>query len=343
MELTITAIAELIQGDVVGNGDTRISGAADFDHAGPNDITFALTSAFIKRIENCLAGAIIVPFGVESSTRNLIRVKNPHPAFAKVMAYFYPATRPAAGISASAVIGDNFSCGADAMIGPFVVIGNNVVCGDRVTIYPGVVIGDDVSIGEDVVIYPQVTILDRCIIGHRVRIHAASVIGSDGFGYVPDGKGYCKVPQVGIVQIDDEVVIGAGNTIDRAAFGRTWIQRGVKTDNQVHVAHNVVVGEDTLLIAQVGIAGSVTIGKHVILAGQAGVADHVTIGDNAVLGAKTGVGKSVASGEVLFGAPAMPHRTWLKVNREFPHLPEFKKKLDALEKRLTALEQKESK
>jgi UDP-3-O-[3-hydroxymyristoyl] glucosamine N-acyltransferase len=257
------------------------------------------------------------------------------------MAFFYPVTRPPLGISASAVIGDNFTCGAAPAIAPFVAIGNNVILGDRVTIHPFVAIGDGVVIGNDVVIYPNTSILERCRIGNRVIIHAATVIGSDGFGFAPEGEIYHKVAQVGIVQIDDDVEIGAGNTIDRAAFGKTWIQRGVKTDNQVHVAHNVIVGEDTLLIAQVGIAGSVTIGRHVILAGQAGVVDHVTIGDNAIIGAKAGIGKSVAPGEVLFGGPAMPHKTWLKVQREFPHLPELRKKLDALEKRLAALEEKE--
>jgi UDP-3-O-[3-hydroxymyristoyl] glucosamine N-acyltransferase len=341
MELSLAGIAELVAGEVAGNPDVRICGAAAFENAGPSDVTFAMNAAFVKKLESCSAGAIIVPRTVTASFRNLILVDNPHAAFAKVMACFYPPSRPPLGISASAAIGDNFTCGDAPAIAPFVAIGNNVVCGDRVTIHPFVAIGDEVVIGNDVVIYPNTSILERCRIGNRVIIHAATVIGSDGFGFAPEGEVYCKVPQVGIVQIDDDVEIGAGNTIDRAAFGKTWIQRGVKTDNQVHVAHNVIVGENTLLIAQAGIAGSVTIGRHVIVAGQAGVIDHITIGDNAIIGAKAGIGKSVEPGEVLFGAPAMPHKVWRKVQREFPRLPELRKKLDALEKRLTVLEQKE--
>jgi UDP-3-O-[3-hydroxymyristoyl] glucosamine N-acyltransferase len=341
MELSLAGIAELVAGEVLGNADALILGAAAFEQAGPSEITFAMNAAFVKKLETCTAGAVIVPRSVTVSSRNLVLVDNPHAAFAKVMGHFYPSTRPPIGVSSSAAIGDHFTCGVEPSISPFVAIGNNVVCGDRVTLHPFVVIGDGVVIGNDVVIYPNASVLERCRIGNRVVIQAGTVIGSDGFGFAPEGEFYHKVPQVGIVQIDDDVEIGAGNTIDRAAFGKTWIQRGVKTDNQVHVAHNVIVGENTLLIAQAGIAGSVTIGRHVIIAGQAGVADHLTIGDNAILGAKTGVGKSVAPGEVLFGAPAMPHKTWLKVHREFPHLPELRKKLDALEKRLTALEQKE--
>ncbi|MFH0728969.1 MAG: UDP-3-O-(3-hydroxymyristoyl)glucosamine N-acyltransferase [Pseudomonadota bacterium] len=341
MELSLSEIAQLVSGEVIGNADALVRGAAAFEQAGSNEITFAMNAALIKKLETCSAEAIIVPRSVMASARNLIRVDNPHAAFAKVMACFYSPARPPLGVSSSAAIGDNFTCGIEPSIAPFVAIGNNVVCGDRVTIHPFVAIGDGVVIGNDVVIYPNTSILERCRIGSRVVIQAGTVIGSDGFGFAPEGEVYHKVLQMGIVQIDDDVEIGAGNTIDRAAFGKTWIQRGVKTDNQVHVAHNVVVGENTLLVAQAGIAGSVTIGRHVIVAGQVGIADHLTIGDNAILGAKTGVGKSVAPGEVLFGAPAMPHKTWLRVHREFPHLPELRKKLDALEKRLTALEQEE--
>jgi UDP-3-O-[3-hydroxymyristoyl] glucosamine N-acyltransferase len=341
MELSLAEIAELVAGEVLGNPDALIRGTAAFEHAGPSQITFAMNAALIKKLETCAAGAIIVPRSVTTSSRNLVLVNNPHAAFAKVMGHFYPPARPPIGISPSAIIGDHFNCGAAPSIAPFVAIGNNVVCGDRVTLHPFVAIGDGVIIGNDVVIYPNTSILERCRIGNRVVIQAGTVIGSDGFGFAPEGDIYHKVPQVGFVQIDDDVEIGAGNTIDRAAFDKTWIQRGVKTDNQVHVAHNVIVGENTLLVAQAGIAGSVTIGRHVIVAGQVGIADHLTIGDNAILGAKTGVGKSVAPGEVLFGTPAMPHKTWLKVHREFPHLPELRKKLDALEKRLTALEQKD--
>ena len=202
-------------------------------------------------------------------------------------------------------------------------------------------IGDGVSIGDEVVIHPNVTILNGCRIGNRVTIHPGTVVGSDGYGFVPDSGRYHKIPQLGIVQIDDDVEIGACNTIDRATFGRTWIQRGVKTDNLVHIAHNVIVGEDSLIVAQVGIAGSTKIGHHAIIAGQAGISGHLTIGSHVTVGPMTGVGKSVSDGEVVSsGSPSMPHKTWLRVQRIIPALPEMKKKIAALEKQLTDLEKR---
>ena len=187
-------------------------------------------------------------------------------------------------------------------------------------------------------IHPNVTILERCKIGNRVIIHAGAVIGSDGFGFAPEGEKYYKVPQIGIVQIDDDVEIGALNAIDRATFGKTWIQRGVKTDNLVHIAHNVIVGENSILVAQVGISGSVTIGKHAVFAGQAGVAGHLNIGDNVIIGPQAGVAKSVPNGEVLSGSAAIPHRLWLRVQRVLPMLPEILKRLAEVEKRLKKIE-----
>jgi UDP-3-O-[3-hydroxymyristoyl] glucosamine N-acyltransferase len=226
-------------------------------------------------------------------------------------------------------------------IGPTVVIGDQVTVGDRVWLHPGVVIGNNVTIGNDVTIHPNATILERCTMGDRVIIHAGTVIGSDGFGYAPDGKCYHKIPHTGIVQIDDDVEIGANNTIDRASFGKTHIGRGVKTDNLVHVAHNVIVGENTVLVAQVGISGSVTIGENVILAGQAGVAGHLTIGNGAIVGPQTGVGKSVPDGQIVSsGIPEMPHKLWLRVQRLIPKLPEFSKRLSGLEKNFKILEKK---
>jgi UDP-3-O-[3-hydroxymyristoyl] glucosamine N-acyltransferase len=171
-----------------------------------------------------------------------------------------------------------------------------------------------------------------------VIIHAGSVIGSDGFGFAPDEGRYHKIPQIGSVRIDDDVEIGACNTIDRATFGKTWIKRGVKTDNLVHIAHNVVVGEDTVLVAQVGIAGSVTIGNHAILAGQVAVAQHVTIGNRVTVGGQSGVAKSVPDDQIVSGTPGMPHRLWLKVSNIIPKLPDMKKKIRELEKRIERLE-----
>lgn len=341
MDLTVAEIAEIVGGDVFGDAGKRILRAAAFDSAGAEDVTFAANPQFEKKLARCAAGAIIVSRKVTSAPGNLIRVDNPQLAFARILERFYPAARPAPGIHASAVVGNNFRSGNEVSIAACAVIGDDVTFGARVTIHSCVVIGDGVVIGDDTVIFPNVTIYDRCRIGNRVIVHAGTVIGSDGFGFASDGQRYHKVPQVGIVQIDDDVELGALNAIDRAALGKTWIQRGVKTDNQVHVAHNVVVGENTVLVAQVGVAGSVTIGRHAIILGKAGISGHLTIGDNAVIGNMAGVGQDVAAGEVLSGVPAMPHRTWLRVHRDFPSLPEMKKKIDALEKRLAALEGKD--
>ncbi len=338
MELPVQKIADMVGGEVVGDGDFIIRGVADFDEAGPEDITFAVSVGYKKRMDETKAGAVIVPLDIRQAKRILVRVKDPYLALAKVSSLFHPVSRPAIGISPQAHVGKNFECGEDISVCQGVVVGDDVTVGDRVTLYPGVVVGNGVTAGDDVIVYPNVSILERCQIGSRVVIHAGSVIGSDGFGFAADGDRYHKIPQTGIVRIDDDVEIGACNTIDRATFGRTWIKRGVKTDNLVHVAHNVTVGEDTVLVAQVGISGSVTIGNHAILAGQSGVAQHVAIGNRVTVGAQSGIAKSIGDGQVVSGTPAMPHRLWLKTSNLIPKLPDMKKKLRELEKRLEGLE-----
>ena len=331
-------IAGLIKGELIGDPDIIIKGIRGFDDAGPDEITFVSSPKYIKRINETRAAAIIVPPEVREAGRNLICVSNPYLAFAKVATLFCTVPRPVLGVSAHAVVGDDFQHGKDISVSPGVVIGNGVVVGDRVSLMAGVVLGDHVVIGNDVLIYPNVTILERCQIGNRVIIHAGSVIGSDGFGFAPDGERYFKIPQVGIVRIDDDVEIGAANTIDRATFGATWIKRGVKTDNLVQIAHNVVVGEDTVIVAQVGIAGSVTIGSHVTLAGQVGVVGHITIGENVIVGAQSGVAKSIPAGQTVSGSPIMPHDTWLRSSIMIPKLPTMAKKIKELEKRVVCLE-----
>jgi len=341
MELPLSSIAEIVEGEVSGDGNQKIRGAASFEDAKDDEITFAGQSKFLKGIEDTDAGAVIVPKNFQASTKNIVRVDNPQLAFIKVLNLFQPSLKPAAGISKDACIGKAFICGEDVSIAPFSVIGNHVAFGHRVVLYPNVVIGDNVTIGNDVKIYPNVTILERCVIGDRVIIHAGTVIGSDGFGFTPEGGKHHKIPHVGIVRIDNDVEIGAGNTIDRATFGETRIHSGVKTDNLVHIAHNVIVGENSLLVAQVGISGSVTIGKNAILAGQAGIGGHLDIGDNAIVGPQAGVAKSVPDGETVSGTIAMPHRAWLRVQRIIPKLPELARKLSEIDQRLKNLEEKQ--
>ncbi len=341
MKAPLSKIAGLVQGHIIGDPGRIISDAAPFEQAGANEITVAGSAKYLKKIADCKAAAIIVPRDTRAGDHNLVQVDNPLVAFARVMQYFHSPLQPPSAIHPGTVIGKDFKYGQNVTIGPMVVIGDQVTIGAQVWLQPGVVIGNHVTIGNDVTIHPNVTLLERCTIGNRVIIHSGTVIGSDGFGYASDGKCYHKIPHTGIVQVDDDVEIGANNTIDRATFGKTHIGRGVKTDNLVHVAHNVIVGENTVLVAQVGISGSVTIGKNAILAGQAGVAGHLTIGDGAIVGPKTGVGKSVPDGEIVAsGIQELPHRKWLRLQRTILKLPELSKRLSGLEKRLKMIEEK---
>ena len=330
-------IAQYLGSNLLGDTEKIITGVAPFEDSSPHDITLAGDVHFLKKLDKTLAGAVIVPEsfkGVEGLVAHdcsVFPVKNPRAAWAMVMQLFYPPFHPQWGMSNSAHKGKNVICGKDPNIGPFAVIGDNVIIGDRVVIYPHVYIGKGAVLGDDVTIYANVTIGDGTKIGSRVIIQPGTVIGSDGFGFAPDGEKWTKIPQLGIVQIDDDVEIGASNTIDRATFGKTLIGSGVKTDNQVHIAHNVTVGDNSVLVAQVGISGSVTIGKHVILAGQTGVAEHLTIGDGAIIGPSSGVAKDVPENAVYSGAPAQPHRHWLRVQNVVASLPELKKRILKLE------------
>lgn len=347
MKILIKDIAKLIDGEIKGDSAKIICGAAPFENAKPDEITFAGNAKLLKKIDQTHAGVVIVPKEFQGSKKNLILVKNPNVAFTKILKIFFPPTNPDyfikkknKGISPDARISDDFKCGHDSLIGTFVVIGKNVTLGDRVILHPGVVIGDDVKLGDDVKIYPNVTIYSGCRIGDRTIIHAGSVIGSDGFGFAPDGIRYHKIIHTGIVRIENDVEIGANNTIDRATFGETVIKEGVKTDNLVHIAHNVVIGENSVVVAQVGISGSTTIGKNAILAGQAGLAGHLKIGDNVIIGPRAGIAKSLPDGSIVSGTPEMPHKLWLKVQNILPKLPELKKTLKNLEKRLNQIDKK---
>ena len=343
MEWTLSQIAEKIGGRVQGDGAKRINAAAPFEIAGEKQITFADSPKFFRKLRETGAGAIIVPDNIEEKTRDLIQVKNPKVSFIRTVGLLHPQPLPAQGIHPTAVLGEDVDCGENVSIGPHVCVGRGAVVGDRSVLHPGVVLGEGVHLGSDVLIHPNVSVLDRCRIGDRVIIHSGTVIGSDGYGFAQEGDIHIKIPHLGIVQIDDDVEIGAGCTIDRATFGKTWIRKGVKTDNLVHIAHNVTIGENTLVIAQVGIAGSVTVGSNVILAAQAGIAGHLTIADRVIVGPRAAIVKDLESGQIVSGTPAIDHRTHLKAQRVFPELPELKKKVRELEKRLLRLEEDHTK
>jgi len=341
MKISLSKIAETVKGELRGDGERLIIDAAPFESATEDHITWAGSGKFLKQIDQTRAGAVIVPkdFAGDSS-RIIIAVANPLLAFARAKELFHPKPEPKAYVSPKANIGEEFHCGEQVHISHFVCIGDRVSIGNRVRIHPGTVIEDDVTVGDDTEIFANVTIGSRCRIGSRVIINAGTVIGTEGFGFVPDGETYVRIPQTGTVRIDDDVELGALNTVDRATFGTTWIKSGVKTDNLVHIAHNVTVGENTILVAQVGIAGSAVVGKHVIISGQTAVSDHAQIGDYAVVGPCSGVTKSVPARAVVSGVPEIPHKIWLKVQKIIPRLPDLKKKITELEKRLEKIEEK---
>ena len=266
---------------------------------------------------------------------SLIKTENPKRQFFRILRLFHPPVKSSETVAAGVIIGKKFIAGTALTLDSNVTIGSRVKLGDRVHIMPGVYIGDNVVIGDDVLIKPNVTVMEGTIIGSRVLIHSGSVIGSDGFGFTSDvSTGHEKIPHAGYVHIEDDVEIGACNTIDRGTFGLTRIARGVKTDNLVHIAHNVTVGDHSLIVAQAGIAGSTVIGKGVILAGKAGISGHLKIGDGAVVGPGAGVLSDVKPGNIVSGIPEMPHKLWLKVGKILPRLPELRKKIFALEKKM---------
>ena len=338
MERTVRIIAESVGGTVEGDGDTPIRGVDSLDRAGDGHVSFYFDPRYREALLGTKASALIVSEVTEFFEGPQILVPNPELAYARIAALFAPPVPTHPGISERAVVHGSCRLGAGVSIYPMVYVGRDAEIGDHTVLFPGVYIGDRVTIGARSVLYPNVTVMGGCIIGNDVIIHAGTVIGSDGFGYVRDGATSVKIPQTGIVQIDDHVEIGALNTIDRAALGRTWIRRGVKTDNLVQVAHNVVIGEDTIVVAQTGISGSVRVGRQVILGGQVGISDHLEIGDRAMVGSQSGVAKNVEEGEVVSGTPAIPHRQWLRSSLLTARLPDVNGRLKRLEKRLNDLE-----
>ncbi len=334
----LAELAVLVQGELVGDPEVLINGVADFDSAVAGEITFVADLKRGARLNECKASAIIVPASVTEISGPAIRVRNPYLAVARIHALFVEDPFAATGIDVRAVVGNDCQIPAEVAISPLVYLGNRVRLGQRVTLHPGVVVYDDAVLGDDVVLYANVTIGHGCQIGNRVIIHSGAVIGSDGFGYATDGNGHhVKRPQVGVVQVDDDVEIGANTCIDRATFGKTWIKRGTKIDNLVQLGHNVVIGEDTLLVAQVGMAGSTTTGNNVVIGGQVGLGGHIHLGDRVMIAAKSGVHNNLESGAIVAGIPAIPHKTWLRSSAAYAKLPEMVRELRELKRKVGEL------
>lgn len=341
MKKKLKELAELVGGTIIGDEEIEISSVSSIDDAKPGDITFIAHPKYLSKLETIEASAIIVSksFNIQSSKKPLLIVDNPYLAFALILSYFSKKTFEPKGIDSNAWVSSSAQLGKDISIYPFTYIGERCKIGDRVTIYPSVYIGEDSSIGEDSIIYSNVSIYPGTVIGKRVILHSGVVVGSDGFGYIKDGKRNVKIPQVGCVVIEDDVEIGANTTIDRATLGKTIIRRGVKIDNLVQVAHNVSIGEDSIIIAQVGIAGSTKIGNNVVLAGQVGVSDHVEIGDNVKVAAKSGIAHDLEPNREYSGAPAIPHKEFLKASMIFTKLPDMRRTLMEIERRVKKIEE----
>jgi UDP-3-O-[3-hydroxymyristoyl] glucosamine N-acyltransferase len=325
-------IAEILKGELVGDGSIEISGLAGIEQAQAGDLAFLANPKYKKFLETTKASAVIVPWEITAAKVPLIRHQNSYLAFCKALEIFVkPKKDYAPEIHPTALIGKGVKLGKDIFLGPYVVIEDKVVLGDNVVVLAGSFIGEETVIGEESFIYPNVTIREKISIGKNAIIHPGVVIGSDGFGYAWEGGKYRKIPQAGIVVIEDDVEIGANACIDRATMGETRIKKGAKIDNLVQIAHNVDIGENSAIAGQVGIAGSSKIGKNVILGGQVGVLGHLQIGDNARLGAQAAATKSLKENQTYSGYPAREHRKAKRIEACISNLPELFKRVKELE------------
>ncbi len=343
MVITVEEIASLVDGQVVGDGKKVIKNIAKIEEAGHEDLTFLYQDKYEKFITPTSSFAVLVKkdFSKNYPSLTLIKVNDPYFAFITVIEkYFLPETElppifQKTKDEVSFSFGKNFRCGEN------VFIGKNCKIGDDVIIYPNVSILNDVEIGDGTIIYPNVTIRERCKVGKRNILHPGVVIGSDGFGYYKkQDKSYKKIPQVGIVVLEDDVEIGANTCIDRATIGETRIKKGTKIDNLVQIAHNVVIGENCAISGQTGFAGSTKIGNNVIIAGQVGFADHIVVEDDVVVMAQSGVSHSLKKGKVYFGYPAMEVKEAFKLNALIRNLPELREKIFEMNKKIDELESK---
>lgn len=340
--MKLKELASLLNGEIIGPphaDNIEITGVSGIKEAQEGDITFISAQRYVKDLSGCGASCIIVKEPIAGIDIPQLKVSNPYFAFAKLLEHFYIRPRTPIGISKDAIVSEA-RIGKDVSIFPFSYISDGVSIGDGTVIYPYVFIGENTTVGEKCIIYPNVTLREKVKIGNRVIIHSGSVVGSDGFGYVfGEGRHY-KIPQVGGVIIEDDVEIGSNVSVDRATTGNTIIGRGTKIDNLVQIAHNVKIGENSLIIAQVGIGGSTEIGDFVTLAGQVGVADHTKIDSGTMIGAQSGVMGNVTRG-FYSGTLAMPHKDWLKAQAIFAKLPELNKKIRELEEKVKELERRD--
>lgn len=341
MTKTVAELAALVGGEVDGDATIAISGVAGLETAQPGQLSFYGNQKYRAALETTKASAVLVGEDAPArGSRTQVRVKNPYLAFARAARLFHPPRQHAPGISPQAQVHPEARVDATATVMANAYVARGAQVGARAVLYPGVYVGEDARIGEDTVLSPNVAVMDRCIVGARCLLHPGAVIGADGFGFAfdPSVPEHVKIPQAGIARVEDDVEIGACTCVDRATTGETVIGRGTKIDNLVQVGHNCVVGPLSILCAQAGLSGTSVLGTGVVLAGQAGVAGHLRIGDRAKVGAQAGVMSDVDDGATVLGAPAMPHKDFLRSAALFARLPELHKELRELKRRLAALE-----
>ncbi len=340
MQLSLSDIALLVGGELVGEGSVKISGCSGIQEAKDGEITFLTSTKYLEQAERSSASAFLIPRQMSLPGKTFIKVDNPSFAFTQVLNRFIeerPVVHPK-GIHPSAIIANGAQIGKGVCVGAYTVIESGAVIGDGSIIYSHCYVGHGTQLGAGCLIYPNVTLREDISIGHRVIVHSGAVIGCDGYGYVTvDGK-HVKIPQIGTVIVEDDVEIGANVTIDRARFDKTVIGEGTKIDNLVHIAHNVIIGKHCLIVAQVGISGSSKIGNYVILAGQAGIVGHLTIGDGAIVTAQSGVSKSIPAGTQVFGSPAQPLKQAFRNNAHIQRLDQYAETIKDLKKRVEELE-----
>jgi UDP-3-O-[3-hydroxymyristoyl] glucosamine N-acyltransferase len=339
MEVSLKELAGIVGGRVAGDGSVLIRGVAGIREASPGHITFLASPIYSKFLESTRASAVIVAPDTETRNKSLLISDNPYLTFVRAVEFFvpdkngYPKT-----IHPTAVVSDSASVGSGVGLGAFVVVDDRSIIGDGTVILAGTCVGRDVEIGEHCLIHPNVTVREGTRVGDRVIIHSGAVIGSDGFGFARDGDIHRKIPQIGNVVIEDDVEIGANVTVDRATTGTTLVGKGTKIDNLVQIAHNVRIGENCILVAQVGIGGSAEIGKNVRMAGQAGAAGHIKIGDGAVVAGQAGVTKSIPPNTMVSGYPARTHSQAKKIYASLQKLPDLLKRISELAERVRRLE-----